>query len=67
MSAHELTINGMSCQHCVMALTKALGGIQDLKVVEVQIGKAKVEFDPGDVTNEQLQKAVDKAGFELVS
>ncbi len=67
MISNELTINGMTCQHCVMSLKAALNKIKMLDVVEVQIGSARVEYETGQVNEEQLETAVKEAGYELVS
>ncbi len=63
----SIKIKGMSCQHCVMAVTKALGtldGIRDVHV-DLQNGLATYEevkpVDPVDVA-----AAIKKAGFEVV-
>jgi copper chaperone len=66
MISRELTIKGMSCQHCVMSLKAALSKIKRLDVVEVQIGSAVVEYEAGQVNKEQLVAAVKEAGYELV-
>ena len=67
MNSHELKIKGMSCQHCVMSLTEALNTIKMLKVVDVQIGTARVDYNSDEVTEEQVRAAVNEAGFELIS
>ncbi len=67
MISRELTIKGMTCQHCVMSLKAALSKIKMLDVVEVQIGSAIVEYEAGQVNEEQLETAVKEAGYELVS
>jgi len=67
MSSRELKIKGMSCQHCVMSLTEALNTIKMLKVVDVQIGTARVDYNSDEVTEEQVRAAVKEAGFELIS
>ena len=35
---------GMSCQHCVMAVTKALGVIEGIKDVRVDLQKGEATF-----------------------
>ena len=67
MISKELTIKGMTCQHCVMSLNAALDKIKMLNVVEVQIGSAIVEYEAGQVNKEQLSTAVKEAGYGLVS
>ena len=67
MKTQELTIEGMSCGHCIMAVKHQLGKLPNVKVEDVQIGKAKVQVDESKVTTEQLSKAVGDAGYKLVS
>ena len=42
MKSHELTIQGMNCNHCIMHVKQALESVHGLQVEEVQIGKARV-------------------------
>ena len=44
----EFKIEGMSCNHCVMAVQKNLSKIKLIKF-EVTIGSAKVEFDENKI------------------
>ena len=60
-------IKGMSCQHCVMAVTKALGGIEGIKGVQVDLEKGEATFEEKEVVDMQtIKEAVGKAGFEVV-
>ena len=45
MKTKEFIIEGMSCGHCVMAVRKELSKLDNVKIDDIQIGKAKVEFD----------------------
>lgn len=38
-------IKGMSCGHCVMAVTKALGGIAGIKNVQVDLKNGAATFE----------------------
>lgn len=67
MKAQELNIAGMSCGHCVMSVKKALGKIPGIVVDDVQIGKAKIQYDETTVTEQELARAIDDAGYKLVS
>ncbi len=40
-----LKVKGMSCQHCVMSVTKALGQLEGIKNVQVDLAKGEVRFD----------------------
>jgi len=57
MKTEELTIQGMTCGHCVMHVRKALSKLQGLKVENVEVGKALVEFDETVMTREQIAGA----------
>lgn len=67
VKTQELTIEGMTCGHCVMSVKKELSKLSNVTVEDVQIGKAKVQIDESSVTTEQLAKAVEEAGYRLVS
>jgi copper chaperone len=67
MKTQELTIQGMSCGHCVMHVKKALGGLSGLQTENVEIGKARVTFDETKVTRESIAKAIEEAGYKLIS
>ena len=61
-------IKGMSCQHCVMAVTKALKEIEGLQDVSVDLGKAEASFNESKPVDKELVKErIKKAGYEVVS
>jgi copper chaperone len=60
-------IKGMSCNHCVMAVTKALNGLEGIKDVKVDLAKGEATFDNEKPIDMKLIKdAVEKAGYEVV-
>ena len=65
MKTQTLTIEGMSCGHCVMHVTKELSKVAAVK--DVQIGKAIVEIDEDTDMDNILTKAVDTAGYKVIS
>lgn len=67
MKTADLTIEGMSCGHCVVSIRKGLGKLANVKVEDVQIGKARVIYDEAKVTVDQLSKAVENAGYRIIS
>ncbi len=66
MKPRELRIEGMSCNHCVMHVRKALTAVNGVTVDDVQIGNARLTVDESRVTNDMLSAAVEKAGYRLV-
>jgi copper ion binding protein len=69
MAKATLKIQGMTCNHCVMRVAKALKavpGVQDAQV-DLQKGEAVVTYDDANVTPEKLSFAVVEAGYKVVS
>ena len=63
MNKIELEIEGMSCEHCVAAVTEALGELPGVSVDEVRVGAAQVRYDPDQVSPDQIALAVEDAGY----
>jgi copper chaperone len=62
-----LKVKGMSCQHCVMSVTKALGQLEGIKNVQVDLAKGEVRFDnTKEVASNRIEKAIKDAGYEVV-
>jgi copper chaperone len=68
MTEKTLKIQGMSCDHCRMAVTRALSAVPGVTGVEVSLeeGTAKVSFDESRVPSETLQRAIEGAGYQVV-
>jgi copper chaperone len=62
-----LKVKGMSCNHCVMSVTKALGKLEGLQNVKVDLQKGEVSFDNTKALGlEKVEKAITDAGYEVV-
>ncbi len=63
-----VTIRGMTCGHCVNAVTDAISKLDGVTRVEVDLatGVATVDSDQ-PLDRAALAGAVDEAGYELVS
>lgn len=67
MERIELTISGMSCGHCVRAVTGALAAQPGTTVESVGIGSAVVSYDPALVGPRRLAEAVEAAGYAVTA
>jgi copper chaperone len=56
-------INGMSCQHCVASVTKAIQDISGVSQVSVDLDKGEATYE-GDVSEQDVKDAIVKVGFE---
>jgi copper chaperone CopZ len=62
-----LSIDGMSCGHCVARVNKALTAVPGVKVEKVDIGSATLEYDPARATVAAITAALDEAGYPVRS
>ncbi|WP_152049809.1 heavy metal translocating P-type ATPase [Tautonia marina] len=62
----RLNISGMTCDHCVRAVRKAIEAVPGVRSAQVDLssGSAQVRVMPGWVDNTGLTSAVSKAGYE---
>lgn len=61
------TIAGMSCGGCVKSLTRVLASVPGIEPLRVEVGRAVLRLDPGQVTADTVKAAVGRAGFAVVS
>lgn len=64
MERATLSIDGMSCGHCVGQVRSALQKVSGVTVEKVEVGSAEVTFDPAKTDQEKLAAAVTDAGYE---
>ncbi len=62
----QLSIQGMSCQHCAGSVQKALQAVDGVDRVEVDLqqGSATVHTSGDQVSKEQLIQIVKEQGYE---
>ena len=66
MTKLTMEITGMSCGHCVAAVSRTLKALDGVEESQVEIGSAAVEFDPGRVTPPQIAQAIVDEGYVVV-
>ena len=59
-----IKVSGMSCQHCVSAVTEALEKIEGLEKVIVDLPTNKVSFVNNGVEREKIRSAISQIGFD---
>jgi copper chaperone len=62
-----LNVPSVSCDHCKAAIEKAVGGLDGIGVVEVDVAQktVTVEFDDAAVSLESIEEAVSEEGYEV--
>lgn len=65
-NTYQVTVEGMSCDHCVAAVTKELTALEGVASVVVDLDTGRVAYESSRVVPaDELAAAVDEAGFEL--
>ena len=66
MATSTWTVTGMTCRHCVAAVTEEVGAIDGVQSVAVDLESGSVTVTaPVSPTREQMAAAVDEAGYSL--
>ena len=63
MEALHLTIEGMTCEHCVRAVEGRLRKTVGVEVERVSVGSADVRFDPARTNLEEITEAIADEGY----
>ena len=67
MKSLVLRIEGMTCDHCVRAVTKALMGVEGVADVQVVLAEniATVTYENDPPSQKALEAAVEEEGYKL--
>ncbi|MDN9010605.1 copper chaperone CopZ [Brevibacillus laterosporus] len=62
-----LRVQGMSCNHCVQAIEKAVGNLEGVASVKVRLSEAEVDvaYDSTKVTVEAIKETIDDQGYDV--
>ena len=63
----KVFIEGMSCGHCAARIEKALGKLDGVSTVKVNLAGKFAELDTAkELTDESVLAAIDSAGYQFV-
>lgn len=63
MNQLTLTIEGMTCEHCVRAVRNRLASTGGVKVEDVQVGSARIAWDPERTNLDAIEDAIADEGY----
>jgi copper chaperone len=66
MRQATLQVDGMSCEHCVNSIEKALEEIGASGHVDLQGRSVAVEFDETKLSLEAVKEAIEEQGYDVV-
>jgi copper chaperone len=67
MESTVIKISGMTCQGCIMSVTRVLSAVPGVAGLDVSLdrGEARLKYDPARAGQAEIRRAVEDAGFEL--
>lgn len=65
MASHTYTVVGMTCDHCVAAVTRQVGQVPGVTGVHVDLATGRVQVDGDSIDDAAVGAAVDEAGYAL--
>lgn len=67
MTTTAYTVDGMTCQHCVNAVTEEIGKLSGVSEVQVDLGERRVTVSSqAPLAQTDIAAAIDEAGYTLV-
>jgi copper chaperone len=63
MEPLHLTIEGMTCEHCVRAVDGRLRRTAGVEVTRVTIGNAELRFDPAATNVDEIAEVIADEGY----
>jgi copper chaperone CopZ len=66
MSSRAYTVSGMTCEHCVSAVTAEVGAVPGVSVVDVELEGGRLLVTPAPADDAAVLAAVVEAGFSAV-
>jgi copper chaperone len=68
MTTNTYTVAGMTCEHCVRAVTDELSKLDGVDGVDIDLATGRVDVRSDEPLDEAtVAAAVDEAGYELTS
>jgi copper ion binding protein len=64
----EFALQGLSCDHCVARVEKAISALPGVQKVKVNLKKAQgvVKFDDNQTSSQAIVQAVQTVGYEAI-
>ena len=68
MEQTTLTVKGMSCEHCVKAVTDSVNQLNGVDSVSVDLdaGTVQVAHNPSQASLAQIEETIEDQGYDVV-
>jgi copper chaperone len=68
MEKTAIKVDGMSCEHCVNAITKAVEALPGIASVAVSLAEKSVavEYDSSKITLDKIKGEIEEQGYDVL-
>jgi copper chaperone len=68
MERITINIEGMSCEHCVSAVTDAVSALPSVTdvAVDLEAGAASMTYDSAQVSRDAINEAIEDQGYDVL-
>jgi copper chaperone len=68
MERITINVSGMSCEHCVNAVTDAVSALPSVTdvAVDLEAGAASMTYDPALVSRSAIKEAIEDQGYDVL-
>jgi copper chaperone len=68
MNSKIINVEGMSCDHCKMAVTKAVSALEGVSTVAVSLENktVSVDFEEDQLSLDVIKQAIEGQGYDVV-
>lgn len=68
MTSKIINVEGMSCDHCKMAVSKAVSELEGVSAVEVSLENktVSVDFEENKLPIDAIEQAIEGQGYDVV-
>ncbi|MGI6878910.1 heavy-metal-associated domain-containing protein [Microbacterium sp. gxy059] len=67
MATRTYTVQGMTCQHCVMSVTEEVGEVPGVESVDVDLASGRLSVTAPRIDDAAVASAVSEAGYALAA
>jgi len=66
MERLQINVQGLTCQHCIGRVERAVSALESATSVEVSLTEVRLEHDPGRLSRAEVEAAIREAGYSPV-
>jgi copper chaperone len=66
-TTREYTVQGMTCEHCVLSVTEEVSEVAGVSAVDVELASGRLSVTGAGVDEGAVRAAVADAGYEVIA